>query len=1038
MKQINHILITIIKYILILGLFFIINDNLKSQPCTAINMGFFIPDTIEHNLDSVPSGNIYYWKFNAVAGYTYSFYSCGLIYNSKYTPGANLEEIELIIFDSLWNAVADGWMNYCAFGATVSINIQNSGIYYIWLSHLPDTIYCRDIEQQQTISYISNYFQPPSPSLLTTSSDTINCGNSCTLTATGGTGTTYWYSSSCGSNLIGIGDTLIFSPLSNPGSNIMYYARSNYNGVFSSNCSSISIFINYAPEPTSVNALPPSLLCGNSTDLNGNSIGYSIKWYNCFSGGLSIGTSSSGENFNISPLGKATYYAESFSGGSGYQTFNYSGAIQVFNVPTGITSLSVDASGASGYGFSTPGGLGGRVQTTITIIHGQILSIFVGERGLSCNSGGWNGGGITSCAYPIIFGVGGGATDIRIGGTAINNRVIVAGGGGGGGWDLTGLNINCLRSGGAGGGLKGEDGNYGCDSLFSGGMGGSQTSGGVGGHCLPDTTFQIPGYYAQSGSLGIGGGGGAGGGGGGYYGGGSGCEGGGGGGSSYTDSLITKNTVHTQGFQNGNGYVIISWNAPLCISATRVSVTVTVQAATAPTGLAANPATITCSGSTLLSAISATNIIRWWDATNEGNALGTSQNSNYLTVFPTATTTYYAETFNSCSGNLRASITVTVNLIPSFTQATAIPGTICTGTSSILTAGSTGNFIRWWNSPIGGTMLGTSSNNANFSVYPSSTTTYYAESSTDSINIMAFSYVSSSIIPWVVPSGVNLITIDAKGASGGFTSGSTAGKGARIAGTFSVNQSDTLLLLVGQCPGLYSGTFPGGGGGTYVAHGTNYSNATILIAAGGGGGSGNSSTGVDATITTNGTGLNPGTNGNGAPVSACAGGGGGFYTSGANDVINGFYGGHGFRQGGAGGTATPAYDTTYQSGGFGGGATGDYHGACHSYAGSGGGYSGGSGTTGNIISYGQSGGSYNGGTNQINTAGYNTGNGQVIISWQLPLCVSSRISVTVTVGSIISPVVNALNTKICSGNSWPASFKCFASRQDDYYQPKRR
>ena len=126
------------------------------------------------------------------------------------------------------------------------------------------------------------------------------------------------------------------------------------------------------------------------------------------------------------------------------------------------------------------------------------------------------------------------------------------------------------------------------------------------------------------------------------------------------------------------------------------------------------------------------------------------------------------------------------------------------------------------------------------------------------------------------------------------------GNGAKMIGTFSVNSGDTLSMLIGQSPGYFSGLYPGGGGGTFVTYGSNYYYSTPLIVAGGGGGAGNYSLGINGSVSTNGTGLNPGINGNGAPSSACSGGGGGFYSSGSNDVINGFTGGNGFRQGGAG------------------------------------------------------------------------------------------------------------------------------------------
>ena len=116
--------------------------------------------------------------------------------------------------------------------------------------------------------------------------------------------------------------------------------------------------------------------------------------------------------------------------------YTYTGAVQTFTVPAGITSISVDAYGASGTTGAGQAGKGGRVQANLTVTPGDTLYIYVGEAphfvGSAIQSGGWNGGGDgpntgnTGVGFP-----GGGATDIRIGGTALNNRVIVAGGGGG-------------------------------------------------------------------------------------------------------------------------------------------------------------------------------------------------------------------------------------------------------------------------------------------------------------------------------------------------------------------------------------------------------------------------------------------------------------------------------------------------------------------------------------------------------------------------------------------------------------------------------
>ena len=249
------------------------------------------------------------------------------------------------------------------------------------------------------------------------------------------------------------------------------------------------------------------------------------------------------------------------------KTFNYTGAVQTYTIPNGCTKLIVDCVGAAGgdidwseYGLYYYGGKGGRVQCNLAVTPGQVLYIYVGE----CrNMGGdstrtFGGGGSAGAGYGTA---GGGASDIRIGGTALTDRKVVAGGGGG---------VVNNKGPGAGGGLTGGDstssdaqGTY-----FKTAKGGTQSAGGKG---------QLTGTcWSRDGSLGQGGdggydtcsstqGGGAGGGGG-YYGGG-GCAAGvqdrrgdGAGGSSYTDPTLCTNVVHTQGYSQatGNGYVKIT------------------------------------------------------------------------------------------------------------------------------------------------------------------------------------------------------------------------------------------------------------------------------------------------------------------------------------------------------------------------------------------------------------------------------------------------------------------------------------------------
>ena len=144
-----------------------------------------------------------------------------------------------------------------------------------------------------------------------------------------------------------------------------------------------------------------------------------------------------------------------------------------------------------------------------------------------------------------LGGGGGGASDIRVGGISLNNRVIVAGGGGGAGpYSVTSF-------GGNGGGLSGGSGVGGVYSMGDSATGGTQFTGfglGLGGNSVSSMTAYV---------------GSAGGGGGGYWGGNvaqspAGCDVGGGGGSSYIGGVTNGTT--TSGIQTGNGLVIISYS----------------------------------------------------------------------------------------------------------------------------------------------------------------------------------------------------------------------------------------------------------------------------------------------------------------------------------------------------------------------------------------------------------------------------------------------------------------------------------------------
>ena len=262
-------------------------------------------------------------------------------------------------------------------------------------------------------------------------------------------------------------------------------------------------------------------------------------------------------------------------------TFNYTGGVQTYTVPACATAITVDVRGAEGGTVTNltiapktaAGGLGGRAQASIPVAGGTILDIYVGGVGqsdgltLSCqvSAGGYNGGapgygGYNS--YNYNMGGGGGASDIRQAPYAYANVLVVAGGGGGAA--CTGC-TGAAVAGGAGGGLTGGNGAGGaCCAGTDDGLGGTQIAGGAAGTFWGAGTAGVSATGGTSLTCCPVSCGGGGGGGGGYYGGGGGSLAAGGGGSSYTVPAATG-VVHTQGFQTGNGQVIITPNCALPI-----------------------------------------------------------------------------------------------------------------------------------------------------------------------------------------------------------------------------------------------------------------------------------------------------------------------------------------------------------------------------------------------------------------------------------------------------------------------------------------
>ena len=289
-------------------------------------------------------------------------------------------------------------------------------------------------------------------------------------------------------------------------------------------------------------ALPSSLTfnAGNGT-LSGTPIGADIGSYACTL------TASNGVGTNAVQALTVTVLPDTI-------TFAFTGAIQSYVVPAGVTRIRIDAQGAAGGSVSTTcpaaGGRGARMIGDVTVTPGDTLSIMVGGRGLSNGSDAGGGGGTFVVApgnVPLVVAGGGGGATNNINQCGAGNRA--------------GIDASVTTAGTASGDgniAGGINGNGGGASGGSGGGGGGLLTNGVAGTGLANNNGKA---FVNGGAGGTGnnndfggyGGGGAGwftggngGGGGGYSGGGtSGSQPftGGGGGGSFNAGTNQANTA---------------------------------------------------------------------------------------------------------------------------------------------------------------------------------------------------------------------------------------------------------------------------------------------------------------------------------------------------------------------------------------------------------------------------------------------------------------------------------------------------------------
>ena len=875
---------------------------------------------------------------------------------------------------------------------------------------------------------------PAAPTNTTASPNTTCLGGVVQLSAISSGNSIQWYDAATGGTLLGTSASGANFTVT-PSVTTTYYSQtlSTCTGLPSLTRDSVLVTLGIIPPPTAVTANPDPFCLNAPVQLNGTTgAGNLVNWFTVSTGGTSLGISASGANFAVNPTATTTYYAETLMGAGGVggsQTFSYTGSLQNFTVPAGITSVTINAKGAQGGAGGTAvlgsAGLGANMTGTFTVTPGQILTVLVGQQG----------GGSSGTA-----GAGGGGGSFVTDNS--NTPMIIAGGGGGrhGTLNPVGMDANT--------GTSGSDGysdassppypaNDGIGGINGNGATGGNPHAGNGGGLLTDGATAIcggPGFSFLTGGAGgtsctsnidLGGFGGGGGGGNNGAGGAGGYSGGGGsyhtptnggGGGSYNNGTSQTNLVN----QTGNGEVVFTWSGNGCSSSVRTPVTVTLDntVPAAPTGVTASPSTFCIGGSINLSATSAGNSIEWYDVPTGGVSLGSSASGANFYIIPPGTTTYYAQTISACSGlpsTTRSPVTATVGVILPPTGVTANPGVFCPGGTVQLNATAVGNFINWYTVPTGGVILGTSNSGTNFAVTPPGTTTYYAETSTTGGGVsgsQTFAYTGVAQT-FTVPGGVTSLTIDAYGAEGIGMNGFTPGQGGRAKGDLIVTPGQVLNVYVGG-----QALFNGGGAGKGGANGGDASDVRAggnaipnrVIVAGGGGGAGGDNWSCFTGTGDGGGGTAVGTNavggGGGSGYSFCGANGGNTGGTSSNATHGGGGGGGGFTSGGVG--AASAIGTAL-SGALGQGGDAYFSASCTATGGGGGGYYGGGGAAGNNCGAGQGGGgsSWTGTlTNPLFAAGVRVGNGQILISWiGNPGCTSStRTPVTVTVDNIVPAI----------------------------------
>ena len=181
-------------------------------------------------------------------------------------------------------------------------------------------------------------------------------------------------------------------------------------------------------------------------------------------------------------------------------------------------------------------------------------------------------------------------------------------------------------------------------------------------------------------------------------------------------------------------------------SATRTSVTITVNPGTLANPVAISTPTLVCAGQvSSYSATTPVGIIRWWTAPTGGTLIASTASGASLYITPTTQTVYYADAYSACGTSSRLGDTVFIGTLSPPYPVTATPSSLNCGIGSSNLSGTTlAQNIAWYDAASGGNLIGTSTSTGTLNVYPISTTVYYAESQNIYTGSQTFSYTGAT------------------------------------------------------------------------------------------------------------------------------------------------------------------------------------------------------------------------------------------------------------------------------------------------------